>query len=210
MSNQPTYRLHGALQSSNTRRAALTFEHLAVPYELVPINLRDPADRVRLVALNPNSKIPVLVHGDFVLWESHAIMQYVATQVPGQTIYPIDPRVRADVDRWLFWLAAHFAPPLGGLGWERIWKALVTGQPADPDQVARHEQAFHTVAKIADAHLSSRAYFVGDAVSLADLSLAATVANAAMYKAPLDPYPNVRRLHDRIAKLPAWVATQPK
>jgi glutathione S-transferase len=210
MSNQPTYRLHGALLSSNTRRAALTFEYLRVPFELVPVNLRNPDDRARLVALNPNNKIPVLVHGDFVLWESHAIMQYVATQVPGQTVYPTDPRHRADVDRWLFWLSAHFAPPLGVLGWERMWKPLVTGQPTDADQVARHEQAFHAVAKIANEHLDGRDFLAGDGITLADLSMAATVENAAMYKAPLDPYPHVRALHARIAKLPAWAATQPK
>ncbi len=182
MSNQLTYRLHGALLSSNSRRAALTLEYLRVPFELVPVNLRNPDDRARLVTLNPNNKIPVLVYGDFVLWESHAIMQYVATQVPGQTVYPTDARHRADVDRWLFWLSAHFAPPLGVLGWERMWKPLVTGLVAHPisaHQVARHEQAFHAVAKIANEHLDGRDFLAGDGITLADLARrAATVANA--------------------------------
>lgn len=209
MTNQPAYRLHGALMSSNTRRAALVFAHLGVPYELVPVNLRESGDRAKLVALNPNNKIPVLQHGDFVLWESHAIMQYVASQVPDQTIYPQDPRGRADVDRWLFWLAGHFAPPLGGMGWERMWKPMVTGQPTDAGEVAKHEAAWHVVAKVAERHLQDRAYLVGEVATLADFSLAATLANAAMYKAPLDPYPQLRALHDRIAKLPAWQATQP-
>ena len=209
MSNQPVYRLHGGLMSSNTRRAALAFAHLAVPYELVPVNLRDSADRAKLVKVNPNNKIPVLEHGDFLLWESHAIMQYVAAQVPGQTVYPVDPRGRADVDRWLFWLTGHFAPPLGTLGWERVWKKLVTGQDGDPAQIARGEAEWHVVAKIADRHLAQRSWLSGDAMTLADLSIAATLANAAMYRAPLDPYPQLRAIHDRVAKLPAWQATQP-
>lgn len=210
MSTQPAYRLHGSLVSSNTRRAALVFEHLAIPYELVALDLRSNADRGRLVAMNPNNKIPVLEHGDFTLWESHAIMQYVASLAPGQTLYPQDPRGRADVDRWLFWHNAHFAPPLGVLGWERVWKPMVTGQATDAAECAKQEAIFHVVAKVVNSHLANREYLAGDALSIADLSLAATIANATMYKAPLDPYPHVRALHDRVAKLPAWQATQPR
>jgi glutathione S-transferase len=195
--------------SSNTRRAALVLEHLAIPYELASINLGDQADRSRLVKLNPNNKIPVLEHGDFLLWESHAIMQYVASQAPGQTIYPLDPRGRADVDRWLFWLNAHFAAPLGTLGWERVWKKFATGQDGDPAAIARGEADWHVVAKIAEHHLADRSWLSGDAMTIADLSIAATLANAAMYKAPLDPYPQLRAIHDRVAKLPAWKATTP-
>jgi glutathione S-transferase len=209
MKEKQPYRLYGALQSSNTRRVALLLEHLGLPYELVKLDLNSPTDRGKLLAINPNNKIPVLVDGDFVLWESHAIMQYVCNLEAEQAVYPREPRVRADVDRWLFWHNAHFAPPLGGLGWENVWKRYVTGEGPDVGQVTRHEAAFNSVAKVVDSHLSDRTWLVGDALTIADLSLAATVANAVMYRAPLDPYPNVRAHLDRVRALPAWKTTDP-
>jgi glutathione S-transferase len=150
-----------------------------------------------------------LVDGDFVLWESHAIMQYVCELAPEQAVYPREPRARADVDRWLFWHNAHFAPPLGGLGWENVWKKYVSGEGPDAGQVTRHEAAFNSVAKIVERHLSDRKWLAGDALTIADLSLAATVANAVTYRAPLDPYPNVRAHLDRIRALPSWKSTDP-
>jgi glutathione S-transferase len=209
MKENQHYRLYGALQSSNTRRVTLLLEHLAIPYELVPLDLRSPTDRGKLLALNPNNKIPVLVHGDFVLWESHAIMQYVCELAPEQTVYPREPRARADIGRWLFWHNAHFAPPLGGLGWENVWKRFVSGEGPDTDQVMRHESVFRSVAKVVDGHLSDRAWLAGETLTIADLSLAATVANAVLYRAPLDPYPHLRAHLDRVRALPAWKTTDP-
>ena len=84
--------------------------HLGVALDLVEINLASPDDRLRVEALNANSKGPVLVDGPLVLWESCAIMQYLADRTPGQTLYPQDPAARADVNRWMFWTC----PPAAG------------------------------------------------------------------------------------------------
>src|SRR5262245_2873072 len=121
----PQMRLYHNPFSSSARRAVLVVKQLAAPVELVLIkDLRDPVERQQLVQLNPNAKIPVLEHGDFVLWESNAIMQYIADQVPGQTLYPTGLRERADVNRWLFWSAQHWSPAIGVLAWENWMKGL--------------------------------------------------------------------------------------
>lgn len=209
MTKQPTFKLYGHPMSSNTRRAQLVFAHLGVPYELVLIDLMSQEDRARLRRINPNEKVPVLEHGDFVLWESHAIMQYVAQLTPGQALYPYAVRERADVDRWLFWHNQHLAPPLSGLGWERMWKKKVTGGDPDPGQIERNEWLWSIAAKVLDGHLARRTWLAGDAVSLADLSVAASLANAPMYGVDLAPYAHVRAHAARVAQLPAWAATQP-
>ena len=97
--------------SGNSRRALLVATHLELPVERIVVDLtkgeqKGPAHLAR----NPNGKLPVLDDGGFLLWESRAIMQYLADAVPGQTIYPRDRQARADVDRWLFWCASHMAP----------------------------------------------------------------------------------------------------
>jgi glutathione S-transferase len=193
--------------TANGLKVSIGLEELGLEYKVHRGFLGGDQMTPEFTALNPNNKIPVLVHGDFILWESHAIMQYVAELTPGQALYPYAPRERADVNRWLFWHNAHFAPPLGTLGWERVWKKLVTGQGPDEAACARGDREWATVATIIDAHLAGRAYLVGDSLSLADLSIAATVANAGMYGADLASYPQLRALHDRVAALPAWAAT---
>jgi len=81
--------------SPSARRVLMVAEHLGIALDLVEINLASPDDRRRIEELNDNSKIPVLVDGGLVLWESCAIMQYLADGTPGQAIYPRDRAARA-------------------------------------------------------------------------------------------------------------------
>ena len=117
--------------SPSARRVLMAADHLGVVLDLVEINLASPDDRRRIEEVNDNGKIPVLVDDGFVLWESCAIMQYLADGTPGQTIYPQERVARADVNRWMFWSAQHFSPAIGVIAWENMWKKVVTGLDAD-------------------------------------------------------------------------------
>jgi glutathione S-transferase len=74
--------------SSNARRVLMAADHLGVELDLIECNLMSASDRLRLQEVNDNGKIPVLADDDFVLWESCAIMQYLADSKPGQVVYP--------------------------------------------------------------------------------------------------------------------------
>ena len=200
-------KLYGASGSSSSRRATLTAAQLGLELDIVPIDLMK--DRERLVPLNPNSKIPVLVDGDLVLWESHAIMTYLCDLTPGQTLYPVEARARADVLRWLFWTSAHLAPAAGGISFERLWKRLITGQGPDPAQLAYHERFLHQFMKVLDDHLAARQWISGDRLSLADLSVAATLMYQDRAELPVRTYRNVQAVLARVHELPAWKQTEP-
>jgi glutathione S-transferase len=202
-------KLHHARYSSSSRRVALTVAHLGLRLEENHVDLRDPEHRAALSALNPNSKIPVLEDGDFVLWESHAIMQYLCGKTLGQTLYPTDPRAKVDVDRWLFWSASHFGPPIGSINFERMWKKVVTGADPDPKIVARDEGLFRQNAAVLDRHLEGRTWISGEALSLADFSIAATLMYLRPTKLPIDPYKNVLAHLSRVSGLDAWHQTEP-
>lgn len=202
-------KLHFNPLSSNSRRVTLTAHLLGVSLEENRIDLRDPAARAGLEAINPNKKIPVLEDGDFVLWESIAIMQYLCDGVPGQTLYPAERRARADVNRWLSWSQAHWTPPIGGLGFEHRWKKFVTGGDADPGQVQRHEAAFRQFAGVLDSALADRAWLVGSSITLADIAVGTPLMSAAMYRLPLEPYAHIKRWFAGFTDLPAWRATEP-
>ncbi len=200
-------KIYGANGSSSSRRVIITAQMLGLPLELEPIDLMK--DRARLVPLNANSKIPVLVDGDFVLWESHAIMTYLCAKTPGQTLLPIELRARADVDRWLYWVSSHFAPAVSGISFEKMWKKLITGQDPDPAQIARQEVFLHQFAKVLDDHLATRTAIAGDRVGLPDVSVAVTLMYAEKTELPIGAYRNLAALRERVHALPAWKATQP-
>jgi glutathione S-transferase len=193
--------------SSNTRRVLLAAAHLGVEFDLVKMDLGSQDDRRRIGEVNANGKIPVLIDGDFVLWESCAIMQYLADGTPGQTVWPQERRARADVSRWMFWACQHFAPAIGVLTWEYIWKKYVTGQDADPKEVARGEADLAEAARVLDQHLSTRQWLVGGGVTLADYAVAAPLMYKEKAHLPLDAYPHLLAWFERIQALPAWQRT---
>jgi glutathione S-transferase len=196
--------------SSSARRVVMTARQLKAPVELVLIkNLHDPSEREQLIKLNPNAKIPVLEHGEFVLWESNAIMQYIADQVPGQTLYPTGLRERADVNRWLFWSSQHWAPALGVLTWENWMKGLFGAGPRDEAAVARGERELGQFAGVLDAHLSGRTWMSGPLLTLADFAIAVSLMRVKEASIPMADYRHILSWFTRVQALEAWQATQP-
>jgi glutathione S-transferase len=190
--------------SSNARRATMVAAHLGIRLDLIEINLASVSDRRRLNEVNPNGKIPVLADGSFVLWESCAIMQYLADCTPGQTLYPQDPAARADVNRWLFWANQHFSPSIGVIVWENVWKKLVEGTDTDPVELARGTRDLAKYAAVLDAHLAKRSWICGDVVTLADYAIAAPMMYLERGRLPLDQYANIMAWFGRVQQLPAW------
>jgi glutathione S-transferase len=202
-------KLHYGKLSSSSRRVTITASMLGIELDLHHVDLRDKAARAELERLNANSKVPVLVDGDFVLWESTAIMQYLCETTPGQTLYPEAPRARADVNRWLAWSQAHWSPPIGGLGWENVWKKFVTGADPDPDQVTRHETFFNQFARVLDRHLEGRTWISGDHLTIADISIATPLMMTRLARLPIRPFTQIGSWLSRVQELPAWQATEP-
>ncbi len=96
--------LHYHPISSNSRRVLMTAQHLGIDLELVVVDLPKAAQYTPdFLKINPNHHVPVLEHDGSMLWESYAIMQYLADLTPGQSVYPTELQARADVNRWLFW-----------------------------------------------------------------------------------------------------------
>ena len=205
-------RLYTHSISSNSRRVNMVVAALNADVEVVEINLASEDDRRRLGEVNPNCKIPVLEDNGFVLWESCAIMQYLADKTAQQTgepspLYPWDIQVRADINRWMFWASQHFSASVAVLTWERIWKGFVTGQPADPREEARGSEDVTQCAAVLDGHLKDRTWLVGDHVTLADYAVAAPLMYRARASLPVDQYPHLLAWFARVQQLPAWQQT---
>lgn len=198
-------RLYHHPMSSNARRAVMAALHLGTTLDLVLVDLAKGDQRQpEFLARNPNGKVPVLDHDGFILTESHAIMQYLADETPGQTVYPQERRARADVNRWLFWSAHHFQPSISVLGYEHMVKGFRGLGAPDPAMVSYGEGLVTTCAKVLDAHLADRTWVARDHLTLADLALAAPLMATVPAKLPVGSFVHLQRWFARVQELEAW------
>jgi glutathione S-transferase len=159
-------------------------------------------------ALNPNMRMPTLKDGDYVLWESGAIMQYLAGRKPDSGLLPVDERGRLDVTRWQLWDASYWEPACAVFIFEHVVKPVVlkSGEP-DRAALAKATELFHRSAKVLDDQLKGRKFVTGDKLTLADFSLGASMNLAEKAHFPAEPYGEIRRWHAALRALPAWQRT---
>jgi glutathione S-transferase len=159
-------------------------------------------------ALNPNMRMPTLKDGDYVLWESNAILQYLAAKRPESGLLPVDEKGRLDVTRWQFWDLAHWDPTCAVFIFENVVKSAVlkSGEP-DPAAIAKGTESFHRVAQVLDGHLKGKKFVTGDTLTVADFSLGAPMNLAEMARFPVEPYREIKRWYGTMRALPAWQKT---
>jgi glutathione S-transferase len=198
-------RLHVFPPSPRAFKVLVVAHHLGIDYEFVLCDLtKGDQKSAAYAALNPNQRMPSLEDGDFTLWESNAIVQYLAAKKPESGLLPADERRRADVARWQFWESTTWDPACAILVFERAVKRFFGGGAPDPVEVEKGLQRFHRAAKVLDAHLRGRTYVCCDRLTLADFALAADLTMAEPAQLPLEDYGEVRRWAGRLAELPAW------
>jgi glutathione S-transferase len=182
--------------------------HLELPYEFCLCDLtKGDQKSAAFTTINPNQKMPVLEEDGFKLWESNAIIGYLAGKKPG-ALLPLDERGRADVMRWLFWESTTWDRAVAILAFERFVKGFFGGGGPDLREVEQGERLFHLAAGILDAHLKDRRYISGDSLSLADFSLASALTVADPAQLPLASYREIRGWGARMAELAAWRTVQ--
>jgi glutathione S-transferase len=182
-------------------------KHLALDCELRPIDLgRGDQLCPEYVALNPNKKMPTLeVDDGFALWESNAILFYLAAQRPDAGLWPADLRGQADVMRWLSWESAHWdAESWGMVAYEKSSKAVLGRGSPDPAFVARGEQNFKRFAAVLDGALKEKTWILGEQLTIADFSIGAGVPSAERLGLPVKSFPAIYRWYGKLSEVPAW------
>ena len=170
--NQGQLKIWGRANSVNVQKVLWCLAELDLAYERIDAGMafgknNEPA----YLAMNPNGRVPTLVEGDFVLWESNSVMRYLAmAHGQGSPVYPEAPKRRAGVDRWLDWTLSTVQPVDRPVFW-----ALVRTPPDKRDMAAirKDVDAEAVVWRIADAQLASRRFIEGDDFTLADIALGA-------------------------------------
>ncbi len=197
--------------SPNVRRVQLTAAVLGIPLEETVLDFaKGEHKRPEYLTLNPNGAVPTLTDGDFVLTESRAIMQYLASKKPESGLLPSDAQGRAETMRWQFWDAAHFSPQLGTLTFEKLIKPMMRMGEPDPHKVDEAIAGFRRFGAVLDARLGDKPYVVGSVLTIADLTLACSLMYAKQTGAPLGEFPHVEAWFARMCDLDAWKRTSPR
>jgi glutathione S-transferase len=152
--------------------------------------------------------MPTMEDGDYVLWESCAIEQYLADKKPDSGLFPKDQRARLDVTRWQFWETAHWDPACAVFLYENLIKPVIL-KIGDPDAaaLAKGTENFERAAKVLDAQLKGKKFISGGTVTIADFGIAAPLNYAEAGRLPVGPYREINRWYATMRALPAWQKT---
>lgn len=164
-----TIKVWGRVTSSNVKKVLWLADELKLAIERVDAGGKfGVVDTPAYRALNPNGRIPTVEDGDFVLWESNAIMRYFCEKYGGEAFYPADARRRADINRWLDWSLSILSPIDS-----KVFLATIRTPVAKQDktELAKMVEQAGQAYAIMDRHLKDRPFFADERFSLADLAL---------------------------------------
>ncbi|HEX4236049.1 MAG TPA: glutathione S-transferase [Caldimonas sp.] len=155
-------------------------------------------------ALNPNRLVPVIVDGDFVLWESNTICRYLAGRAGRSDLLPAEPQARARVEQWMDWQTTEL-----NTSWRYAFLAIVRSIPAQPDPqaIAASIAAWNRHMEILERQLDrTGAFAAGPEFTLADIALG--VSTHRWVATPIEPrasLPAVQAYYTRLSERPAFV-----
>ena len=197
-----TLKLHRHPLSGHSHRVQLALSLMGLPFEMIDVDLMKAAHKSPdFLKLNPFGQVPVLEDGDTVVFDSNAILVYLAAKYdPAGRWMPRDPKGQADVQAW-------FSVAAGQIAFGPATARLITvfGAKRDAeDAIARA----HALLKVMDARPGSNAFLTGTAANLADVAAYSYIAAAPEGNVDLAAYANVRGWLARIEALPGFVPFQ--
>jgi glutathione S-transferase len=196
--------LYSSPMSPNALRTRAVAFELGLEPEIVDVNIREGANRKPdYLAINPNGKVPALVDGDVVLWESRAINGYLASLKPEVGLYPAEPAARALVEQWSNWQAIHLGPAMQKVAFERVMKKIFGRGEPDEASIAGDIKTVAELLAVLDAALAGKQWITGS-LSLADFALATTFMYRRPAKLGVEAFPNVVAWIERLEARPSW------
>jgi len=143
--------------------------------------------------MNPNRRVPVIEDGGVVIWESHAILRYLAAKYGGGSLWPVDAAARSQCDMWMDWTLADLQSAFIGLFWS-FWR---TPEPQRNLRLIQQQLTRSNVLfQLLDKHLDGRKFITGDQLTMGDIP-----AGAQLYR-----YFNLSIERPALPNVQAWYA----
>ena len=201
-------KIYGDPGSGSRRRVTAAASAMGLNIEVVDIDLfKGESHAPEFLALNPHGLSPVMVDGDFVLYESAAINLYLAEKA-GSDLAGRNTEERFQILQWMFWSGEQWRI-FATLTFDEVVAKKFMGQPADKTIVSLAADKIRTAAAVLEAHLAHHDYIVGDRLTLADFDIAGPFSQNERTKIPLNEFPNLVAWQQRLlATVPGWAATK--
>ncbi len=195
-------KIWGRKNSSNVRKALWCAEEAGIAYERVEAGgAFGVVNEPEYLARNPNGRVPMIEDGDLVLWESNAIVRYLAAAYAPGSLYPEDPASRACGDKWMDWTTSSFASEFRDLFWG-ILRTPVEQRNLPVIEAAR--QRCIALLELPERALGERPYLSGDSFAMGDIPLGSFIY--AWFEMPIErpPQPNLQAWYARLCERPAY------
>lgn len=195
-------KIYGSPRSS-AGRVYWLMEELGLTYERMPLNMSQREHKSpEYLKLNPNGKVPCLVDGNYIIWESMAITQYLTAKYNGNSpLLPKTPEEVGHIAQWSFWSILEMQKHAVE------WLIQVMFMPADkkdPSIIERAQKSLIPLFGILNQALENKNYLVGNRFTLADLHVASVVNVAVSLGFDTTPYPQVHSWAKACQDRPAW------
>jgi glutathione S-transferase len=145
--------------------------------------------------MNPNGRVPVIDDDGFVLWESNAIVRYLAAKHGNGTLCPADAQVRAAGDRWMDWATSTVAPVMTPLFWGHIRTAP---EKRNLEALEAERLKMEDLVALLDAHLAKQPYLAGDAFSMGDIPVGCFIYRWSAMPILHGSHPHVTAWYERL------------
>jgi glutathione S-transferase len=195
-------KIWGRTNSVNVKKAMWAVEELGLKYERIDAGMQFGVTKTpEYLRMNPNSLVPTIDDDGFVLWESHAIVRYLAAKHGAGSLWPNDLRVRADADRWMDW-AFTFQSAMRAVFW-----GLIRTPPDTRDLKAIEEGRKRSAELLAvpESALAKNSYVAGKAFTMGDIPLGCEVQRWMRVPIERPHFPNVEAWFERLRSRPAFV-----
>lgn len=197
-------KIWGRRNSINVQKVLWCCAELGVPYERIDAGMQFGVnDTPEYRARNPNGLVPTIEDDGFVLWESHAIVRYLARRHGAGTLWPADAKAAADADRWMEWCSTTLWIALRPVFWNLV---RVAPEKRNMAEVAENHKKLASHFGIVDRELAGKRHLAGNDFSMGDIPMG--VAAFRWYNLPLErpAMPALERWYARICERPAFQA----
>ena len=195
-------KIWGRANSINVQKAMWAVGELELPHERIDVGGRyGGLDDAGYLAINPNALIPTIDDGGAVVWESNAIVRYLAAKYGEGSLWSADPALRARAYQWMDWMQTKLNPQFIDL-----FVGLVRTPPDDRDLPAIEAAAARLIEcyRFLDRHLESRPYLAGDDFTMADIPTGSTLYRYYDMEIERPDLKYLRDWHDRLAARTAY------
>ena len=195
-------KIWGRNNSINVQKVMWTAAELGLDHERIDAGgAFGGLDTAEYGALNPNRRVPTLLDGDVVLWESNVIVRYLAAKYGAGSLCPADPADRARADQWMDWFITTMVADLIVVFWQLIRTAEANrDQEAIDAAVGRLDASWDIV----EAHLADRDYMVGDRLTMGDVPVGAAAYRYYGLDIKRPDRPRMHAWYQRLADRPAF------